>query len=301
MKLLYRKLLAIALSFVFLLVFVPSVSAKAANMQVTAPSAALLASPESKAAFAENMEILYNRSLAEGNILPLDQAEVDRLMEEAVYAQGDELDEIRESLAAYGVYMYNTPASDVAVASSDNSDVYMSAPTLYFTAQEYTWTVTCGGNWRNDNWDSTSSVGNIGNKDGFGVGYTNCTGAYNSSVVRSYASIKDQNNSNAKVTSNRSTGDGSKGFGFELQDSAIAGGSPRLYVGYRWYGSCTYSAGFTSMGGIATAYYIHTYSTAEIQSVTFGVTGNEAGVQTEIRNVAYSFTAYSSDTRIQSS
>ena len=69
-----------------------------------------------------------------------------------------------------------------------------------------------------------------------------------------------------------------------------------LYVGYQWYGSCTYDANFSSFEGAATAYYIHTYSTANIDGIEFGLDGKTAGVQFDISEEEFSMTAYSSDT-----
>lgn len=46
---------------------------------------------------------------------------------------------------------------------------------------------------------------------------------------------------------------------------------------------------------IATAYYIHTYESAEITSVKFGIDGQIAGISIEINNSSKSFTAFSND------
>lgn len=107
----------------------------------------------------------------------------------------------------------------------------------------------------------------------------------------------DQYGENKVTTYNRSDGDGSKGFGFRMRDKVITPSlSTVLYVGYQWYGSCTYDANFSSFEGAATAYYIHTYSTANIDGIEFGLDGKTAGVQFDISEEELSMTAYSSDT-----
>lgn len=117
---------------------------------------------------------------------------------------------------------------------------------------------------------------------------------YSSYVIRSSSYITDQYDSRTVSTSYRSDGDGSKGFGFRLQDYAYI--SPYdTYVGYKWYGSCTYDTWFGNYSGVATAYYIHTWSSAHINSITFGVEGKTAGVSMDIENRDKSFPAYSFD------
>lgn len=163
--------------------------------------------------------------------------------------------------------------------------------------------MTCGGQWKNDNWRPylPGTTGNLGNVDAFGVGYTNIKTSYNSYVMRSCGYLTDQNGNNMISTDNRSDGDGSMGFGFRLQDKVVY--LPVLgdyvYRGYQWYGSCTYDGRFSTYSGIATAYYTHTYSTATINSVKFGVEGKLGGVEVDISNKEVAFTAYSSDTPLR--
>lgn len=102
------------------------------------------------------------------------------------------------------------------------------------------------------------------------------------------------------ITTNRSDGDGALGFGFRLQDyifdkSII--GSNKGYVGYKWAGDVTYDDCFGSYSFIATSYYIHTYSTATLDSITFGIQGKQAGLNIIINNSINSFTGFSNDTR----
>ena len=43
--------------------------------------------------------------------------------------------------------------------------------------------------------------------------------------------------------------------------------------------------------------YIHTYSTATLDSITFGIQGKQAGLNIIINNSINSFTGFSNDTR----
>lgn len=148
-------------------------------------------------------------------------------------------------------------------------------------------------NMENSNWMDSLKTGNVGGQDGFGVGYTNIGSSYKSSVVSVSAAIRDQSGTISKTTTNRSDGDGSKGFGFRLQDYVTSDGNS--YVGYKWSGSCTYDSNFGSYSGIATGYYLHTWSSTSINSVSFGIEGKTAGIDIEFSSTANSFTAFGSD------
>lgn len=266
----------------------------AVNNPIEAASIYLEAS--GKTTFAEQMDEVYEKALANGEIKSADRAEIDLLMERATFAKDEaEKEEIRQELAQYGTYIY--ASTETTQSRSGSGDVTLSAPMVFYESMDKTWTVTCGGNWNNSNWLEQVFIGDVGGDEAFGVGYTNSTQAYRSSVVRASAYIADEDMDEMVTTYNRSDGDGSKGFGFRLQDyiyNTIPIGSE--YVGYKWYGSCTYDYNFASYNGIATAYYVHTYSSAEISGVTFGVEGKTAGVELQITSQDKSFPAYSSDT-----
>ena len=161
----------------------------------------------------------------------------------------------------------------------------------YYEAWNNCWSVTCGGEWNNTNYGGY--INDVGGDDGFGVGYTNSSNPYKSSVVSCSAYLTDANNRYYESTSNRSDGDGSKGFGFRLQDGWQNIGN---YVGHKWSGVCTYDNWFGNYNGVATAYYIHTYNEANLKSVTFGKNGTTAGIEANIEAVESSVTALSNDT-----
>lgn len=243
---------------------------------------------ESKQDFAEEMDRVYEEAMEKNEIIKVSNDDVEQLMVKVAFADGNEKLALLEQLEMCGVYQYNKNI-DVELYS-DSSDVTIKAPNIFYSASANTWTVSCQGNWKNSNWN-TGGTGNIGGYDGFGVAYTKASG-YNTSVVGSSAYIADQNGNNMKKTSYRSDGNGAQGFGFQLQDYV----SGTKYIGYRWYGSCTYGSNFANFSGIATAYYVHTYETAYIKSVTF-TGGSQPGVSIEIANQSHAFKAYSTDTR----
>ena len=100
-------------------------------------------------------------------------------------------------------------------------------------------------------------------------------------------------------TTNRSDGNGQNGFGFQLQDYVTTvefdvGSFPLTYVGYRWYGCCTYDANFAHYTGNATSYYAHTWRSADISNISLGVSTETLGIDITFSNNDYSFAAYSS-------
>lgn len=249
-----------------------------------------------KTDFSTKMDAIYETSIMEGEIIEPSREDIDFLMEQVTFAKNNEDKEIfKQKLSEYGVYLY--PAEEIAQNRSGSGDVTLTAPHIFYQAWENSWTVTCGGNWNTLNWGDNILPGNIGGLDAFGVGYTNSTLPYKSYVMHSTAYLSDGIDSNHNVsTTNRSDGDGSKGFGFRLQDYTY-GILIHTYVGLTWYGACTYDNYFSSYNGVATAYYVHTYDTANISSVTFGAQGKTAGVNIEITSKENSFIAYSNDTR----
>lgn len=44
------------------------------------------------------------------------------------------------------------------ITFSSSSDVTVSTPTIYYNAYNKTWTVTCGGYWKNMNWEKDKAL-----------------------------------------------------------------------------------------------------------------------------------------------
>lgn len=211
-----------------------------------------------KTSFAEEMDKVYEKALADRVIKSGNQETIDLLIERATFAKDEaEQGEIRQELAQYGTYIYE--AKEVSWPSCNTSDeVTLYTPMVFYQAWEKTWTVTCGGNWNNTSRLKSVLWGDVGDDDAFGVKFTDSTQAYRSSVVRVSAYLADEDMEKKVTTYNRSDGDGSNGFGFRLQDYKYIVPFKTGYVGYKWYGSCTYDSGFGAYDGVATAYYAPT-------------------------------------------
>lgn len=264
--------------------------------ETTVHNPSVYLSATEKVQFAEEMDRLYAMQTLSKNTITPTRETVDRLLLQIPNATPEERVAINEELASYGVYEFNAPIIERPnTRATDSGDVVLDAPTIYYEAWSNNWSVTCGGHWKNKEYGDT--VGNVGGADGFGVGYTNCSNSYSSKVVSASAYMTDNSNSNSESTSNRSDGDGSKGFGFRIQDHWVLGTTN--YIGDKWSGVCTYDSWFGNYNGVATAYYIHTYDSAAISGVNFGVEGKtagvSAGVSVTITNEEKSFIAFSSD------
>ena len=264
----------------------------------TIKSPGLYMSSNSKTAFAAQKD-KQPIDLAARSTVTAD--DIDMLLGKAVNAQGAEREAIFDQLEKYGVYEYEGIVLDTPSPQSESKDVTMSVPIVAYDALERTWSVTCGGYWKNSGYlDGKILPDDVGGEDGFGVGYTQ-TNDYDSYVVRTSASLSNRGSGStydSKITYNRSDGDGSKGFGFRMQDY-LYWNYPETgsldYMGKEWHGTCTYDSTFGTFSGIATGYYIHTYDKCEISSVTFGINGNVAGISVEVSQSNKSFSAYSAD------
>ena len=285
------------------------ISAFSHNDPVMETSAAVYMSAEDKIAFAKEKDAIYAAQAQPQNISanPVTRhTEVRELIKQAVFAPESEKEGIREELACYGIYEFEGQIIDSpdGQTRSSSGDVNVHAPTIFYDSSAQTWTVSCSGGWRTNNWDTPifpALFGNVGGEDGFGIGFTSLAGTYTSYVMDSYAEIHNGEiggDYKSETTRSRSDGDGSKGFGFRLQDSVVPNSvGLGSYVGKFWYGYCTYSQNFQNYSGVATGYYAHTWSQTIINSVSFGYQGAVAGVQVGFSNNEKSFVAYGTDKR----
>lgn len=247
------------------------------------------------------------------------QDEIDYILARMT-SEGVNQDVIAKEVEKYGIYKLEIPnevkGDYVNSLSTDNTDVTMTDPAVYYDYNKKQWVVVGGGYWHSNDWlqyvpaiwtggGHEGSTVDVGGRDGFGLGYTNTSGTYNTLVKSVYAYISD-GLGNESYTKNRSDGDGRKGIGFEIQDKLRArkkvgtywppDTSEFSYIGKHFAGLARYNSNFANYDGIATTYYIHTYESASIQSVDFGVQGQSAGVKATLINKQYSFPAYSDDT-----
>lgn len=217
---------------------------------------------------------------------------------------------IAAEMETYGVFQLETPDMPSTLAV-DNGAMSMSKPSIYYDSTTKEWIVVGGGYWKDATWlDHVPGVGsfpyNVGGVEGFGVGFTQTGGNYKTKVNSHYAYMSD-GEGNEKPTYSRSDGDGSKGFGFQLQDSLLikcfcpiylpATEGKFSYIGKHFAGLTRYDSNFSQYTGVATSYYLHTYDEASLTSVKFAVTGKTAGIDFNIVNEKKSFPAFSGDTR----
>ncbi len=213
----------------------------------------------------------------------------------------EDKDLINAQLESLGVYKF-TGAKEI-IGTKAGGGIIINTPDIYYTTGDATWNVVCGGKWTDDSWMAHAAVGeDIGNPDGFGVGYTNISGQYKTRVVKTTGALNNAKTGTGYIgftTSNRSDGDGRYGFGFRMQDYVTDNVNNPEFIGKGWSGVCTYTSDFAYYNGIATAYYVHTWSRANISSVSFNVSGSPAGVvggiNIQITNNQYSRKEYSAD------
>lgn len=286
----FKKLVSLALTAVMVMGMATTASAEETASQNDMGNPSVYLSATDKLTFAKEMDELYaKQSLLRSSPTPTREI-VDALLLQVPNATPEEKAAINAELETYGVYEFEAPVIESAsTCATDSGDVALDTPTIYYESWSKNWSVTCGGHWKNNEYGD--SVGNVGGADGFGVGYTNSSNKYSSKVMSASAYMTDVNSNYRASTSNRSDGDGSKGFGFRIQDHWKSG----YYVGHKWSGLCTYDRWFGNYNGVATAYYIHTYDSASLESVSFGFDGKTAGISADITNSVKSFTAFSAD------
>lgn len=213
------------------------------------------------------------------------------------------------SLEALGVYKLETPIQEDAIyaRTTQPSDISMSNPMTYYDSYNNQWFICGGGAWDDDNaWiDDVPAnilpyVGqqlNVGGYDGVGIKIYNTSGTYNTRVVESYAYYSDGNNDYYNYSP--SIYDGRKGAFFQYQDKAVVAATVGLvssynYIGKHFSAMVIYDSNFKNFNGYARTCYTHTWSSAQIDSVSFGTDGNAYTFQLSISNARYSFSCYSS-------
>lgn len=288
----FKKLVSVALSAVMVMGMSVTAFANETSEPANTVAPSVYLSATAKIEFAKEMDELYASQSSTRSVTTPTREIVDALLLQAANATPEEKAAINAELESYGVYEFDAPIIErPTTCTTDSGDVKLSAPTIYYESWSKNWSVTCGGNWKNSEYGDI--IGNVGGADGFGVGYTNSSNKYSSKVVSASAYMCDANNQNYESTSNRSDGDGSKGFGFRIQDHWVF--NTTNYVGHKWSGVCTYDRWFGNYNGVATAYYIHTYDSATLNGVSFGFQGKTAGISADITHSEKSFTAFSSD------
>lgn len=211
-------------------------------------------------------------------------------------------EKIETEMNALKVYKLNTPEDTIFTPLSQGSDVTMDKPEIYYDSLARQWIVSGGGHWNNKNWFYDflniwpSNTKNVGNFDSFGITYYNTSGSYNTAVKSSYGYWTDGNGWYVS-TYNPSHGDGKYGVAFDFQDVAKIINPNELYIdpedvtylGSEFFAIITYDSNFTNYNGYARTFYVHTWDNAIINSITFGVSGKQFGIDISISNVEHSF------------
>lgn len=253
-------------------------------------------SAESKKAFSRAADAEYAELAKSGLIVRPKQEDLDELFMLATLSQGAEHEKYNKLLEQYGIYEYKTEeATRASVMSTDNGNVTISRPVIYYDSTNSYWAVCTGGYWNNETW--RQGPGEYADADAFGVKFYNVED-YNSIVVYSSAYITDQNDSleYKKTTSNRYDGASADGFGFRLQDESKLDSAMELhFIGAKWFGMCCYDDNFSEVTGTANSYYVHTWDSASITSINLAVPLSAA---ITIENQEKSIRAFSDDVYI---
>ena len=224
-------------------------------LEMYANQHAVYMNADQKIEFKKEQDELYVKQKEAGLIETLSAAEIQELAEEVFFAVGEEY-EILEKLEACGVYQFESMYS--LLPTVQNEDVEVLRPLILYNANDGSWMVACGGYYLGSDWENSLLAGEVGNREQFGISYSNINGTYDTYVLDARANLRDEVNEEFTETNHRSNGDGSQGFTFELQDYTYMAGLEKEYVGYRWYGSCIYAAGFENYDAEIIAFYQHT-------------------------------------------
>lgn len=174
-------------------------------------------------------------------------------LEAAMFSYGIEE---KETLETYGIYecdLYGSYSPSLFI-----NDTKILEPKLYYNAENGEWIITCGGYYTGDDYKKQLLPGDVGGREHFGFKITEKIGEYTSYVTDSYANIQDSTGNKREETTNRSSGVGSEGVDYELQDYTYLDSSLQLqYVGARWYCANSYAPGFENISGELSVFYNH--------------------------------------------
>ena len=220
-------------------------------------------------------------------------------------ASGVAQDVIDKEMESLGVYRLDTPDNSITPKST-TTDVLMNQVNIYYDAYTTQWIVSGGGYWVNDSWISDLSsilwipgnVRNVGNRDSVGIAFYNTSGTYNTQVMSSVGVANNMEGDWDIRMNNPSHGDGMNGVAFEFQDQIRYDLNNHFsYLGKGFAASIAYSAGFSNYNGYARTFYVHTWNSAYISDIGFGVSGKQFGVDVNITNSQNSFKIFNnSDT-----
>ena len=127
---------------------------------------------EDKISFAKEKDELYRQAFLQGTIKKVTEEDLAKLIENATFQQ--------ESLEEYGVYLLPTPVNTENVSEN----IWLSKPTVFYNAGEQTWIITHSGKWINNKWNQFFFNGPLGEKDVYGIRYTDISGKLEISLIK---------------------------------------------------------------------------------------------------------------------
>lgn len=217
-----------------------------------------------------------------------------------------EEEKTKNELESMGVYKLECEYVENSsnIRSSEEADVPLSNVTTFYDSTANEWYLAGGGTW-GSGWledipaissPIVGSMTNIGGKDGVGIKLYNTSGTYNTYVKRSqlYYSdgVDDYYNYNPTLY------DGQQGTYFEFQDKVVVESVQYPTVNYRYIGkhfsvTIVYDGNFTNFHGYARTQYVHTWSSAQITEVSFGINGDATKFNITVAPEVKSFQCYS--------
>jgi len=150
MKKTFKKAVAVILTMAMAMsVGVPAFAEAGKEEQLLSSSAVYL-DADDKTLFAKQMDAAYNAKVIDGTIKEADRSTIDSLIEAVTFAKGTDRENLKNELAEYGVYVYETkdipsernlevqPLADVT-----EEDIEIAKPTVIYEAIDRQWVVTC--------------------------------------------------------------------------------------------------------------------------------------------------------------
>lgn len=244
-----------------------------------AGAAAEPASPivQAKRALAARYADEYNPAFARTAEGQAQNDRAEELFAQMVCGLVDE-DAALEQLEDWGLHKLDMEVVQDPATRSQPSNVTLNNAAIMYNGGTGQWWVGGGGYWNSDAaWYADSNgTGNVGGYDGIGVKLYNTSGTYNTQVIESYAYISNGMGFSGYVY-NPSISDGRQGAFFEYQDETAYhpdGYNSRCYMGRHFSCTIKYNSNFTNFNGYARTAYAHTWSSADISSIGFGLSSS---------------------------
>lgn len=259
------------------------------------PSSAQSVVAETKATFAAEKTLDY--FLNRNRVAVVDPQAITELQLRVSVCEDEEQKEaMLAELESYGSFLYPTVESPTNLRSS-SGDIYFPRTSIYYNSVNDTWSISMSGYWTTDAWHndlSTTIPSSVGDADRFGVIFSEVSGS-TPELVGVQGVMWDSLSGRSVTTYSRSDGNVRNGIGVRIQDRTVTSGEELGYIGDTFSMVVTLGSNFADFHGICTAYYVHTWKDALINSISF-VVSNPPSLTLDIDYEEYSFDAYSGST-----